>query len=620
MRPRELATSSPLVEAYGATQLAVSLGSTVKAIMQNPELGGRAAAAWEVADAQSQGFTDEQREAFRTRQAEIDRQIYQVEWDLNHSVYDPVEREGLFNQLDELQKQTEQARSSITQESIDAGRLMSPEAFQEQYGEFLEYTGPITPQAAELLYQGRKDEIIRNAIIEAGPKGLGPGVVKFGASILNIATDPAELATMFVPVVGPVAKARLVTRLGPVAGRAAVGAIEGGVGSLMTEPLYYGFSKNLQLDYAMEDALFNVGAGFFLGGGIGTIAGAYARKGIDTKAVSEMIEPETRVIGGDPVELPAMERVSDEAIMAAEPKARAQTQRMVAALNGPKTMQHAISQLVTDQGVSVELVMPRTMPRPQSLSEFIRAKGGINDKDPTFRGELQYLGIQGRAQYFNSRGTRVSGISNPNAQNNLDDMAQLAREAGFIGTDNTDELIDALRQEQSGDFVFSMRDSQMAADWRQYNQARNDYEAEIEHRNAIRNELEAIGYKNASDDEVALISEYMASRGMDLEAAAERVAIQAEGLMAATAARRAIRPDLDPFADLAASARAAATPEDVDFNAAIERDLAIVRQMEENGQLTDTHRAILDEINKIDAKADAYIRNLQAGIACIVRT
>lgn len=620
MRPRELATSSPLVEAYGATQLAVSLGSTVKAIMQNPELGGRAAAAWEVASAQSQGFTDEQREEFRTRQAEIDRQIYQIEWDLNHSVYDPVEREGLFNQLDELQKQTEQARSSITQESIDAGRLMSQEAFTEQYGEFLEYTGPITPQAAELLYQGRKDEIIRNAIIEAGPKGFGSGVVKFGASVLNIATDPAELATMFIPVVGPVSKARLITRLGPVAGRAAVGAIEGGVGSLMTEPLYYGLSKNLQLDYAMEDALFNVGAGFFLGGGIGTIAGAYARKGIDTKAVSEMIEPETRVIGGDPVELPVMERVSDEAVMAVESKARTQTQRMVAALEGPKTMRHAISQLAADQGVNVDLVMPRTMPRPQSLSEFIRAKGGINDKDPMFRGELQALGIQGRAQYFNSRGTRVSGISNPNSKNNLDDIAQLAREAGFIRTDSADELVDALRQEQSGDFVFSMRDSQMAEDWRQHNQARNDYEAEVAHRSAIRDELEAIGYKDATEDEIALISEYMASRGMDLESAAERVAIQAEGLMASATARRAIRPDLDPFADFQASARAAATPEDVDFNAAIERDLAIVRQMEENGQLTAAHRAILDEINEIDAKTDAYIRNLQAGIACIVRT
>lgn len=81
--------------------------------------------------------------------------------------------------------------------------------------------------------------------------------------MLAMATDPVEVATMFIPFVGQAGKAASVARFGRIGGRARVGAIEGTAGALLTEPLYYGLSKDQQLDYTMSEALLNVGAGFF---------------------------------------------------------------------------------------------------------------------------------------------------------------------------------------------------------------------------------------------------------------------------------------------------------------------------------------------------------------------
>lgn len=106
MRPRRLAAQSPLLEAYGATQISVSLGKTVDAILETPELGGRIASSFKIGMAQGSGMTDEQREQFRTEEAERRREISQIEWDLNHSTYDQVEREKLISRIDDLYSKT----------------------------------------------------------------------------------------------------------------------------------------------------------------------------------------------------------------------------------------------------------------------------------------------------------------------------------------------------------------------------------------------------------------------------------------------------------------------------------------------------------------------------------
>lgn len=617
MRPRELKTASPLIEAYGAQEIGVSLGRTVEEILKTPELGGRIAQEAKIAGAQSSGFTDEQREQFRTNEAERRREIRTLEQELLRNPA-PIERETIEFQLSDLYAQTEIERNAIISESIEAGRLMSEEEFREQYGDLLEYNGLISKEAAQAMYDGRKEEIIRESIIQAGPSGIVPGVVKFGANIVNIATDPAELASMFIPIVGPARKAQLVSRFGRTGGRVAEGAIEGGVGSLLTEPLYYGLSRSQQLDYSMEDALFNVGAGFLLGGGIGTVSGLYARRRVTADMPATISEIERQIDNGEVI---TIRPDDDDAFMqvanAVNERAAARRAReTVSALQAQKAADTAIRQFINDQNVDVSLVAPRSMPRPQSLSEFIRGRGGINDADPTFRGELQSLGITGRSQYLNQRGTQVNGLSNPDATRNLDDMAELAHEAGFIPSRDTNELLEALRQEQSGEFVFSSRDAQMAQDWRDYYDARSDYDREVARRNDIRDEMERLGVDRVNEDEVAILSEIMARTGYDLDKAAEQLSKDVQGYRAKALARNAQN---DPLADPDASARADAADVDYDYDRAFERDMEIVRQMEEDGVLTDFDRAVLDEIEEIDARTDAYIENMRAGIACIVR-
>jgi hypothetical protein len=623
MRPRELKTSSPLVEMYGAQNLGVSLGRAVEEVFKTPELGGRLSSEVAIAAEQRSGFTGEQREQFRQAEAERRREISLLEDELLRGTLSEPEREGVSGRLAELYAQTETDRNALVQESIDAGRLMSEDQFREEFGDLLEYDGLITPEAARAMYNGRKEEVIRETIISMAPSGFVAEATLFGAGIANLATDPLELGSMFIPVVGPASKARLVSRFGRVGGRTAEGAIEGAVGSLITEPFYYGLSRSQQLDYAMEDALFNVGAGLLLGGGIGTVVGALSRKGVNAQRVAEMAGVETRTITdaeGNQIITGSGVEVFDQAFALADSTAiRRSSRKMALDLDAKRVAETAIRQMANDLNVQVDLVTPRAMPRPQTLSEFVRGRGGINDSDPTFRGELRSLGIEGRAQYLNSKGQQVNGISNPNSPLNMDDMAALAEEAGFISSRDTNELIEALRSERSGDFVFSSRDANAAQDWRDYHGARSDFDAEVERRKEIREEIDRLGMKKVSDEEVALMSEYMARNGESLDVAAKRLSVDLEQRRAQLTAERANRPESDPLADFGASERAGQNQEDIDFDAAFERDLEVVRQMEEDGELTDFHRAILAEIEEIDARTDAYIENLRAGITCIVR-
>ena len=91
-----------------------------------------------------------------------------------------------------------------------------------------------------------------------------------GVGFAAMAVDPLELATAFIPIVG---EARLVSRFGRVGGRTVAGMMDGLVGAAATEPVYYGLSRQQQLDYTMADALLNIGLGAILGGGIGALRG-----------------------------------------------------------------------------------------------------------------------------------------------------------------------------------------------------------------------------------------------------------------------------------------------------------------------------------------------------------
>ncbi len=282
-------------------QLATTLGATTGAQFADPTLGGRTVAKIGL-PSRLDDFTEEQRIARRTEEAARWRENDGLQSELL-SVSDPARRDEITNRIQEIQTESDVQLDALTRQSIDAGRMESQEALNEEFGDIgLTFDRATSREEAELLAKGRREEIIRGAIIEAGPKGFIPGAARFAAGLAAMAVDPVEVATMFIPVVGPAGRAAAVARFGRVGGRAVVGATEGLVGNALTEPLYYGLSKSLQLDYTMSDALTNIALGAVLGGvlgkGIGVLSRAdpNVRATVDTPRLDAKLSQETAEI------------------------------------------------------------------------------------------------------------------------------------------------------------------------------------------------------------------------------------------------------------------------------------------------------------------------------------
>lgn len=620
MRTRQLATESPLIRATSAEQMRVGLAPGLRQLAGERFTGGMAARQFEMGAATSAAISDEERETFREAERGRRSRLAQLERDLVYET-DQVRIGQLNSELDALLGETEAQRDEIFRSAVDDGRLLEPEAVQERYG--IEADRLMSPREADLIVQGRREQEIRDAIVSAGPRGLIPGALRFGTSVLTAATDPVELASMFIPVVGPARSAAMVARFGRVGGRAAIGATEGAVGSLLTEPFYFGLSQAQQLDYSMEDALFNVGAGLFLGGGIGTVAGIFSRRDLNYGDIAEATRFDNQVISGDAVKLsppPAAARVEGADAVTSEAAARQQfREETYGFMGGRQSFELAVRMMANDASVNVELTMPRTVPRPQTLSEFVRERGGINSADPAVRAQLDELRASGIDPEEITRIAQEGGVVAPIGSNSLQEMATLAQQRGFIDAADGVALVGALRQEAGGSFVFRRQDQRKAGQWRNYHQAENDIQAELLRRESIRSELDAIGYRDATEDEIGLLSSEMA-RGRTLDEAAKTIGIQAEGLRAAELARYMESPEADRLADPKASARFEQTPEDFDVDADIAVKEEILRQMEVDGTLTADQRATLDAVRAMDTRTDAYMEAVQAAAICVTRT
>ena len=618
MQPRPLITENRVLRVTAGDDIRVSLGRAVTEMAGTPMTGTLISRAFQQNQAATTALTEDQREQFA--QAERDRRNLQaaIEYDLDTTT-DPVQREELLSKLDGLYQESQGQKDALFQQSIEEGRLSTPEDLTEQYGDLLTFDEPMTQEEARLLYEGKREEVMRNAIISRSPTGFLPGVAKFGGGMLAMATDPVEVATMFIPFVGQAGRAASVARFGRVGGRARVGAIEGTAGALLTEPLYYGLSRDQQLDYTMGEALLNVGAGLFLGGAIGTVAGMLTRADVDAEAVVRASEPEVPVRTDIvPIELPP--RMTEAEAMAKADRVVKQTREMYGITGGRVTYETAVRQFVTDQGINVAMVLPKAVARPQTLSEYIRARGGINDQDPTFRGELKNLGIEGRAGYINSKGNMVNGISNTKTDTNLDDAAEMAFEAGFLPERSTNALIDALSEESRGNFTFARQDMQKAGAWRAYSASKDDFEAELSRRADIRAELEEQGARDITDEEIALISQEMSLNDIDVMPAFESVTGRVMDTQAEMAARHGLDIQNDPLADFDAAARFDRIGDDIELDEPIAQEEAIIAQMREDGELTPDQIKQLDEIEQIDAQAQAYVEVTEAVTVCVARS
>lgn len=326
-----------MLRASGGADLTTTLGQSLGAVFDTPMMTGLVGQSWSEATAGLDAFTEQQR--IDLRQSEFDRQqeTSNLEAELDWSTDD--RRDEITLRLGELSKERNVQIQAETQRSLDEGRLQEPESLNELYGELdLNFDRPMTAGEASLLADNKRAEMIRQSIISKGPSGLLPGVAKFGAGLAAMAVDPLEVASMFIPVVGLGGRTAAVARFGKVGGRVIVGATEGFVGSALTEPIYFGLSRQQQLDYTMADALLNVGLGTIFGGGIGAIGGVLARADV----------PVAARVDGEPirVDMPEAARGVPEVTPTRIDPAVAAARRVEADV--------AIRQFVNDQSVDVE--------------------------------------------------------------------------------------------------------------------------------------------------------------------------------------------------------------------------------------------------------------------------
>jgi len=326
-------------------------------------------------------YTEEQRRQVTIAERDRIQSVKQLNRSLAFANPDTPEYETIRGRLAEVEEGYQSFMSEQTRRSIEEGRLRTPEDLNAQYSDLgLKFDLPMTQGEADILAENKRAEQIRMAMIEYGPKGLLSTGAQFGTGVLAAMVDPLELATAFIPFVGQAPKVAAIARLGEVGRRTLVGAANGFVGSVVTEPGYYLLSKSQQLDYTMTDALFNVGVGTFLGGGIGTVAGAFARskagnlptegdievavEGFDARFDPELIK----------YYMPAPKSVGAERIDG-EPQPRVQS-------NAERTSQQeaatlAITQHAMGEEIDIGVTITPTPKRPMRLMEYVASKGGV---------------------------------------------------------------------------------------------------------------------------------------------------------------------------------------------------------------------------------------------------
>ena len=213
MRARPLITENRVARLTAGDDIRVSLGRAVTEMAGTPMTGALISRAFQQGQAATTALTEDQREQFA--QAERDRRNLQaaIEYDLDTTT-DPVQREELLSKLDGLYQESQGQKDALFQQSIDEGRMAEPEDLNDMYDGIVTFTERTSIEEARLIAEGKKEEMMRNAIISRSPTGFVPSVAKFGGGMLAMATDPVEVATIFIPFVCPAGRPRSIARFG----------------------------------------------------------------------------------------------------------------------------------------------------------------------------------------------------------------------------------------------------------------------------------------------------------------------------------------------------------------------------------------------------------------------
>lgn len=152
--------------------------------------------------------------------------------------------------------------------------MLSPQQVEYEYGHLgLRSKEPVRRSQMDYMASVKQKERRDQEIWDAAPGGLTSNAAYLGAGLVGAAIDPLNIATGFVPLGALTGKAA--TMLGSkVAGRMAIGGVEGFLGNAAVEPIIAYGAQQMQLDYTMADAAMNLLLGTALGSGIHAGGGA----------------------------------------------------------------------------------------------------------------------------------------------------------------------------------------------------------------------------------------------------------------------------------------------------------------------------------------------------------
>ena len=149
------------------------------------------------------------------------------------------------------------------------GRILSAEEVSRRsLAVGLSFHEPMREDRLEGFIERKLDERRRQRIVATGPQDLTTKSLGLFAELATTIVDPINVASAFIPVVGPARFASLSARFGKTGARALRGVTEGLVGAAVVEPLVLAASTQEQADYGFMDSLLNITFGGVLGGGL----------------------------------------------------------------------------------------------------------------------------------------------------------------------------------------------------------------------------------------------------------------------------------------------------------------------------------------------------------------
>jgi len=335
----------------------------------------------------------------------------------------------------------------------------------------------ITEGLANLLAE-RKDK--RDSIkftLNRSQGGFGLGALQFGTALAGSMLDPLNVASAFIPIVGQARMATMAARFGKTGSRLVAGAVDGAVGAAILEPLVVGQAYLEQdVDYGLMDSFLNVTLGGVLGGGLHVGFGKISDRIEASKVKDEaLVRAVAQAVSDQEINVANLHRQEKKVDEAAE------IQRSNERLAEQSDVVSVERRIDPDTGEIIEEKVTRSpdyvpeykrkgkarppmlrAKKPRTLVQFIRAKGGI---DPTSKGasDLQEIVPKQKSGKFYV-GAAKGGRS-------VDGMLTAAREEGYLPPEiegqpdelGINELIDAVREDVSGNPQYSAADAEAVA-------------------------------------------------------------------------------------------------------------------------------------------------------------